>query len=380
MDNCSLFAHAMAANYHLVSVCLPAAKDAPFLMIADIEHLLPFVLNPHNIARFEDGVVLIGDRSRYPLEKQFVACRTVEAVAVAIETMVTQGAGPWQAAACGLALAGRAADAMPSAKALAHMEQARQRLVATRPTNTAMARRLALAMQAVQAAHAARNSLEDAVLDWLAQLREQIYADYVARAKLGAQLIQDGDGILTMCFAEAAFVLAMAFAHQAGKQIHVFVPETRPFLQGAKLTAPSLHELGIPVTLITDSMGAAVMAQGKIQRYFTAADLVTLDGHVVNKVGTFAHAIAADYHQIPYYVFVWGLDPQRPNRASIEIEERNSAEITHFKNEPITNPAINAYYPAFDITPPELVAGIITKHGVYKPSQLQELMSMFQLS
>ena len=345
----------------------------PQLMIKEIEHLLPFILNPHNIAHFDDGVVRIGNRSRYPLEKSFVTCRTVEEVARAIETMVTQGAGPWQAAACGFALAGRQADAMPSAHALKHMEQARRRLVATRPTNTAMARRLALAMSAVHLAHKNGESLEMAVLNWLADIREKIYADYVLRAKFGAQLIKDGDGILTMCFAEAAFILAMAFAHEAGKQIRVFAPETRPFLQGAKLTAPSLHELGIPVTLITDSMAAAVMAQGKVQKYFTAADLITLDGHVVNKVGTFANALAAHYHHIPYFVFAWGFDPQRPDRASIEIEERDSAEITHFQTIPTTNPTINAYYPAFDITPPHLVAGVITKHGVYSPYNLKTL-------
>ncbi|MGB1251028.1 MAG: s-methyl-5-thioribose-1-phosphate isomerase [Candidatus Promineifilaceae bacterium] len=343
-------------------------------MIDEIAHLLPFVLNPHNIARFEDGAVHIGDRSCYPLEKAFVRCDSVEAVAQAIENMVTQGAGPWQAAACGLALAGREADALPVADALPHLALARQRLVATRPTNTAMARRLDLAMEAAHAAHANRESLETAIVNWLATLREQIYTDYVARARFGAQLINDGDGILTMCFAEAAFVLAMAFAHESGKRIHVYVPETRPFLQGAKLTAPSLHELGIPVTLITDSMAAAVMAQGKIDKYFTAADLITLDGHVVNKVGTFANAVLANYHRIPFFAFAWGFDPQRPDRASIEIEERHSAEITHFKNQPTTDPTINAYYPAFDITPPHLVAGVITKQGVYSPYNLQGLV------
>ncbi|MEM7116258.1 MAG: hypothetical protein AAF614_27725 [Chloroflexota bacterium] len=118
----------------------------------DLAHLLPFVLNPHNIARYENGVVLIGDRRKYPLEKSFVRCDDVESVAQAIEGMVTQGAGPWQAAACGLALAGRKAERLPSAKQLGYMERAQQRLVATRPTNTALARRLDLAMGAVREA------------------------------------------------------------------------------------------------------------------------------------------------------------------------------------------------------------------------------------
>ncbi len=345
------------------------------MSIQEIEHLLPFVLNPKNIARYEEGTVYIGDRSRYPLEKTAVKCTSVEEVAQSIEKMVTQGAGPWQAAACGLALAAGEADKMPHDQAIPHLEKAQARLVATRPTNTAMARRLELAMHDVRQAHANHHSLETAVTNWLANYREKIYADYVARGKYGAELIDDGDGILTMCFAEAAFILAMAFAHESGKKIRVFVPETRPFLQGAKLTAPSLHELGIPTTLITDGMAASVMAQGKIQKYFTAADLITLDGHVVNKVGTFSQAIVANYHRIPFFAFAWGFDPTKPDRASIEIEERNPEEIKSFKKMPTTDPTIDAYYPAFDITPPHLVSGVITKHGVYSPYNLAALAS-----
>ncbi len=335
-----------------------------------IDHLLPFILNPNNIARYEDGTVVIGDRRRYPLAQAAVRCDSVEAVAVAIEQMVTQGAGPWQAAACALALAGKEADPMASAKKRSHMQTAHQRLVATRPTNTALARRLGLAMQAVEQALQRDESIEAAVLGWLDAYRGMIYADYATRGRLGAELITHGDGVSTMCFAETSFILALALAKEAGKQIHVYVPETRPYLQGAKLTAPSVHELGIPVTLIGDNMAATLMAQGKIQKYFTAADLITLDGHVVNKVGTLQHAIAANHFRIPYFAFAWGFDPTRPDRASVVIEERDSAEITHFQGQPTTHPDINALYPAFDITPPNLVAGIITKQGVFSPYDL----------
>ncbi|MCA9984162.1 MAG: hypothetical protein KDE59_07710, partial [Anaerolineales bacterium] len=93
----------------------------------------------------------------------------------------------------------------------------------------------------------------------MAEARRQVYADYISRARFGAELIADGDGILTMCFAEAAFILTLALAHEAGKRIHVYVPETRPYLQGAKLTAPSIHELGIPVTLIGDNMASYLL-------------------------------------------------------------------------------------------------------------------------
>jgi len=214
----------------------------------------------------------------------------------------------------------------------------------------------------------AGRSLNTAVLDWLHTIRTDIYCDYAKRGRLGADLIEDGDGILTMCFAEASFILALAFAHADGKHIHVYVPETRPFLQGAKLTAPSIHELGIPVTLMGDNMASGLMDQGKIQKYFTAADLITLDGHVVNKVGTFQHAIAAQYHNIPYYAFAWGFDPTKPDRDSIDIEMRDPAEMKQALGRPTTHPDIPAIYPAFDVTPPELVSGVITKDGVLRPN------------
>ncbi len=344
--------------------------------ISDIDHLLPFILKPDNIARFEVAngrpQVVIGNRSKYPLEQSFVTCDSVEAVAQAIEQMVTQGAGPWQAAVCALALAGHETSHLAKNEAWPHLQKAQARLVATRPTNTALARRLELAMGAAEQALKTDRPLDQAITQWLAETRRQIYADYAKRGRLGADLIEDGDGILTMCFAETSFILTLAMAWADGKQIHVYVPETRPFLQGAKLTAPSIHELGIPVTLMGDNMASGLMADGKIQKYFTAADLITVDGHVVNKVGTYQHAIAARYHNIPFYAFAWGLDRTRPDRASIEIEMRNPEEIKTFKNTPTTHPDINAIYPAFDITPPDLVTGIVTKNGVYRPEEFGE--------
>jgi methylthioribose-1-phosphate isomerase len=214
-------------------------------------------------------------------------------------------------------------------------------------------------------------SIELTLLDWIRETRDQAYADYEIRARLGASLVNDGDGILTMCFAETAFILAMAFAQQDGKHIHVYTPETRPYLQGARLTAPSLHELGIPVQIITDNMPAYVMSQGKIQKYFTAADLITLDGHVCNKIGTFQNAITAHHHGIPYFVFMWGADYKSPDRDSIEIEYRDPAEIKACRGIPTTIDEIDAYYPAFDITPPYLVSGVITRYGILNPYDLK---------
>jgi methylthioribose-1-phosphate isomerase len=340
-------------------------------MDATIDELLPFLLRRENVARYEDGAVLIGDRRKYPWEKVFVRCTDVESVARAIEDMVTQGGGPSIAAWYAMVLAAREAENRSPAERIPYLKQAQARLVDTRPTNTALARRLERAQAVLEQALVDGESLPETLLAWIEQQRDRAYDDYADTARYGASLMADGDGILTMCFAETAFLLSLGLAAREGKRLRVFTPETRPYLQGARLTAPSVHELGIPVQIIGDNMPAFVLSQGKIQKYFTAADLITLDGHVVNKIGTFQNAIAAHYHGVPYFAFCWGLDPHRPDRASIVVEERDPAELRTCRGQPTTIPEIAAYYPAFDITPPHLVAGIITRVGIFSPYDLK---------
>jgi methylthioribose-1-phosphate isomerase len=339
--------------------------------LSEINQLLPFLLRRENVARYEDGAVIIGDRRNFPFEKNFVRCPDVESVARAIEDMVTQGGGPANAALYALAMIARQAASKPAAQQREAFETAVQRLIKTRPTNTAMARRLESAMQVIDQAISSGSNVEETLLAWIEEFRDTVYRIYGVCGELGASLIDDGDGILTMCFAETSFMLSLALAKKAGKNIRVYTPETRPYLQGARLTAPSVHELDIPVQVIGDNMPAHILSQGKVQKYFTAADLVTLDGHVVNKVGTFQNAIAAHYHGVPYFAFSWGPDKHKPDRASIEIEERDPAEMKFCRGVPTTDEQIDAYYPAFDITPPHLVAGIITQHGICSPYDLQ---------
>jgi len=336
-----------------------------------IDHLLPFLLRRNNVARYENGVVFIGDRRKYPFEKVFVRCPDVECVAHAIEIMVTQGGGPSLAAMYAMVMAARQVDGKAKSEARDYLQKARLRLVNTRPTNTALSLRLAKAMDVVDKAIANGDSIEESLLNWIEKSRDKMYEHYAIKGRLGADLIEDGDGILTMCFAETAFLLCVAMAKQDGKDIRVFTPETRPYLQGARLTAPSVHELGIPVQVIGDNMPAHILSQGKVQKYFTAADLVTLDGHVVNKIGTFQNAIAAHYHGVPYFVFAWGPDREKPDRASVVIEERDPAEMRSCRGAPTTAAEIDAYYPAFDITPPHLVAGVITEHGILSSYDLK---------
>ncbi len=333
------------------------------------EHL-PFLLRRENVARYEGGAVVVCDRRKYPFERAFVRCEEVEAVARVIEDMVTQGGGPSVAAVYALAMAARQAGEAPPEELRATLRRARDRLAATRPTNTSLQRLLDRALSVADEALRAGEPAEAAILAWFESFRDRYYQRAAAMGRFGAGLIQDGDGVLTMCFAETAFLFSLSFAWRDGKRIRVYTPETRPYLQGARLTAPSVHELGIPVQVITDNMPAYLMSQGKIQKYFTAADLVTLDGHVVNKIGTFQNVLAAHHHGVPFFAFSMSPDPGKPDRASIEVEERDPAEVRTCRGQRTTLDEIDAYYPAFDITPPHLVAGVITEKGVLSPYDL----------
>ncbi|MFT5098774.1 MAG: methylthioribose-1-phosphate isomerase [Planctomycetaceae bacterium] len=338
-----------------------------------VYELLPFILNPSNIARFEAGKVIIGDRRAYPFSQTFVTCETVDEVATAIKDMVTQGSGPWLSAVHALRIIASkhvlTASDSPG-KLLSDLRQARDILVATRPTNTAI--RLRLDEVLIKATDAINNkqSADKSIEASIKKILQCIYDDYSTRARAMADLIEDGDGILTNCFAEAGFILALAFAARDGKKITAYTPETRPYFQGAKLTAPSIHEIGVEVNLITDNMPAHIMSEGKIQKYITAADLITVDGHVVNKIGTFQNAIAAHAHNIPFFAFAWGRDDSKIGRDDIEIEERDPAEIRLALGAPTTIDSINARYPTFDITPPKYVSGVVTVHGVLSPYTL----------
>jgi methylthioribose-1-phosphate isomerase len=329
---------------------------------------LPFPLHPERMARYENGSVLIADRRRFPFEEVSLRCDDVEQVAAAIEDMVTQGAGPPMAAACALVMvadrAGAAGDPMGRLRA------AHDRLVATRPTNTGLRRVLDGGLAAAAAARGEGRPLAASLHAWLEETRQNYYRRALRIAGVAAELVEAGDGVLTMCFAEASFVLAMAMANEAGKDPTVYVPETRPYLQGARLTAPCLVRMGVRARLVTDGMPAFLMTQGRIQKYMTAADVVTMDGHVVNKVGTYLCAIAARRHRIPYYVLSSGPDPACPGPSAVVIEERDPAEVRSCRGVPTTGADVDACYPAFDITPPDLVAGIVTEQGVLEPLRL----------
>ena len=312
----------------------------------------------------QDAVVLL-NRAKYPHETEYVLCRSVEAVARAIETMIVQG-GPPLAYAAGLGLA----LAEPSE---AGYRAAAARLLATRPTADDLHHLIPAALARALAALDAGEDPKQAVLDYVNAEIER--GNRVSRmcGEHAAALLQDGDRVLTHCIAGAALCWMLWTAQRQGKAIHLIATETRPYLQGARLTAQCAKELGVEVTIITDGMPAHLMSQGMIDKFICAADRITLDGHITNKVGTFQIAIAAHYHGIPFYVLGYdGPDPHTESADGIEIEWRDGEEVLHCAGARTAVAGAKALYPAFDITPPHLIAAIVTDRGVFPPTLIRQ--------
>ncbi|MEW5902606.1 MAG: S-methyl-5-thioribose-1-phosphate isomerase, partial [Acidobacteriota bacterium] len=198
----------------------------------------------------------------------------------------------------------------------------------------------------------------------------------------GKDLLRDGDSVLTHCnaggLATAGYGTAVGVvraAHEEGKKIHVFVDETRPFLQGSRLTAWELDRLGIPMTLITDNMAGWLMKQGEIQLVITGADRITCNGDVANKIGTYSLAVLARHHRLPFYVAapLTTIDFNLRRGGQIPIEERPAEEVRQAGGCPITLPHIRVRNPAFDVVPAKFITGIISEKGIARPPYSRSL-------
>ncbi len=329
---------------------------------------LPYLLKAENIARLEDDKLLIGDRRVYPFEKRFETCSDINEIANALKSMVTQGGGPLQVAMTSMLYIGKQMQKGHMNAGFATLVEAANLLIQARPTNTTMKRTLQAMLKTLEASDDFIVEIPKVVDSW-----QQYYDDiYHRMGKLGSTLIPEKATILTTCFAEHTFLLSLAYAKEEGKEIQALVPETRPYLQGSRLTAPSLEEMGIKATVITDGMGATFLSEGFIDLYLTAADLVCMDGTVVNKVGTLANALAAKQYQVPYYAFSISPDPTSLSKADIHMEWRDAKEVTQCMGRPTTLPTISGLYPAFDIIDSSLVSGIVTGKGLYKPEEIRK--------
>ncbi|MFF4624622.1 s-methyl-5-thioribose-1-phosphate isomerase [Nonomuraea jabiensis] len=323
--------------------------------------------------RFAGDAVEILDRRVFPFEVRWVRCATSEDVAVAIERMVTQSSGPLFATTAGLVLAGREARRDPPEEAAARLRAVGARLVATRPTNNHIRDAVDAVLSATVGEDSARLAGDElvAAVEAAARAHEDGYRERSAAVgKHAASLLGDGTRVLTHCWADAFLIATVQAAQAAGKRLEFVCTETRPYLQGARLTAATLVEMGYRPTLITDGMVAATLADGLADVALTAADRVTLDGHVINKVGTLGVALAAKAFGVPFYALIDVPDPQAPTARDVVIERRDGDEVLHALGHRTAADGVTGYYPAFDVTPPHLVTRIVTERGVHHPEEL----------
>lgn len=328
---------------------------------------LAFMLRYENVAWYDGEEVRILDRRVYPAKVEYVRCATHVEVAQAIKDMVTQSGGPYLAAAMGMALAAREARNLDRADFLAHMKAAAYTLSHARPTT--MARMMGVTGGCLDAAEKAFAEGRPADEYVLAHAIGTIDARYRKSAKSAKYLVDKipGDGtVMTQCFAETIVGMMLRECRARGKAIKVICPETRPYFQGARLTASVVKDMGFDVTVITDNMPAYTMKAKKVDVFTSAADVICMDGHIVNKVGTFQIALAAAYWGIPYYV-TGTPDLKHPTIASVEIEERDPADVLSAMGARTAMPGVGGFYPAFDITPPKLCDGVVTDKGIFPP-------------
>ena len=332
---------------------------------------LAFALQYENIAWYDSGAVRILDRRVYPTIR-FVTCHTHVEVAQAIADMVTQSAGPFTACAMGMALAAWECREKGEAEQLGFLKQAADTLSHARPTTVGRMKLITGGcLAAAERALAEGRPVPEAIRDHTIHTNNVRYGKVERMGAYLADLLPDDGRVLTQCYAETVLGMFLKAARIRGKRLHIYCAETRPYFQGARLTATVCHEMGFDTTVVTDNMPAYVMEREHIDLFTSAADAICLDGTVVNKVGTFQIAIAANYLGVPYYV-TGAPDRGMHSRADVTIEMRDPEFTLQAMGVRTAAPGVKGYYPAFDITPPALVKGVVTDHGIYRPTELNQ--------
>lgn len=333
------------------------------------------VLKYENIARYENGKVRILDRRIYPIKEEFVCCESYTEVVQAIKDMVTQSAGPYTAAPMGMALAARECRGQTEAKQLEFLENAANALANARPT-TAERMKIIVneCLNTAKTALAEGRNVSEAIVEKTVAMNNERYNTIDSIAKHLVEKFPDKGRIMTYCWAETIVGMMLRNCREQGKEIKLFCNETRPYFQGARLTAACARDMGFDVSVITDGMPAFVMQHEEIDVFTTAADAITCDGHVINKVGTCNTAIAAKYFGVPYYVT--GVpEKAHPSVNSVTIEFRDPDFTLNAMGIRSAAPGVKGYYPSFDITPPELVSGVVTELGIYAPDKLGDYLA-----
>ncbi|MCJ7544560.1 MAG: S-methyl-5-thioribose-1-phosphate isomerase [Phycisphaerae bacterium] len=321
------------------------------------------------------GYLRVLDQTHLPASERYVDCRDTQAIWGAIRRMVVRGA-PAIGVAAGYGMVVAAEWIPDGADFLLGLEAAAEYLSGARPTavNLAWGSRRVLAR--ARAGEGGFDAIRDAMLQEARAIHAEDEALGLAIGRHAAELVGRCTGVLTHCNAGAlatagigTATAGMYLAHAAGKRFTVYCDETRPVLQGARLTAWELTKAGIDTVVIADSMAGWVMKEGRVQMVITGADRIAANGDVANKIGSYGLAVLAARHKIPFYVAApySTFDLTLPDGSGIPIEQRPAEEITHVFGQPIAPAEAGVYNPAFDVTPAELVTAIFTDCGVIQP-------------
>ena len=338
--------------------------------------------------RWRDGRLELIDQRRLPLEFEYVACENAAQTARAIRDMVVRGAPAIGCtAAYGVALEARRHADAARAQFDAALEAAFQVLAESRPT----AVNLFWAIARMRECHARTGGDSTvAASAALLALAQQMHSEDIeicrAIGRHGAPLIADGARIMTHCNAGALATAGhgtalgvIRSARDAGKRISVIANETRPYLQGARLTAWEMVQENIPVTLVTDNMAGHLMQRGRVDVIIVGADRIAVNGDAANKIGTYTLAVLAERHRIPFYIAapLSTIDIAIADGRAIPIEERDAAEVTGFRGVRWAPEGVGVFNPAFDVTPAALITGLVTEKGVISRPDASKIRSLF---
>ena len=329
------------------------------------------------------------DQTKLPLEESYVLATTYEQVADAIVTMVVRGAPAiGVSAAYGVALGAKNTQAPTAQQFAPEFERICARLAATRPTAVNLfwaIDHMKAVFGRLLASGASLVQIQEKLLAEAHTMYEQDIAACKQMGAFGAEFMPDEGGVLTHCnagaLASCGYGMALGVIRAAverGKKVHVYAGETRPFLQGSRLTAWELMADHIPTTVICDNMAASLMRQGRIQAVVVGADRIAANGDTANKIGTYNVAILAREHGIPFYVAApWSsIDLATATGDQIPIEERPAKEVTHHAGKQVTPDGVGICNPAFDVTPAKYITAIITERGVLRAPYAESLKEM----
>jgi methylthioribose-1-phosphate isomerase len=334
----------------------------------------------------QDDVIVMVDQRKLPGQEVYVRCRTPQEVAKAIRTMVIRGAPAiGVAAAWGIALGVRRSTAKGTRQLAVEFQKICDMMAATRPTAVNLFWAIDRMKRVFGEGAQAGESTEELAnrLDREAQkIHDEDVASCRAMGAHGAEMLADGSRVLTHCnagaLATAGYGSALGViraAVESGKKIAVFADETRPFLQGARLTAWELVRDGINTTVITESMAGPLMRAGEIDAVIVGADRIAANGDTANKIGTYTVAVLAHEHRIPFYIAapLSTIDLDTPEGDKIPIEERDQREVSHLGSARLTPEGVKIRNPAFDVTPHRYITGIVTERGILRPPYAESL-------